>query len=108
MLKAFTTLSGANWRQNSGVSSPWNCSVSSPHSATMARTVSALAFTNTPTLATNGGSAWMICAAAAGAMLRLLPAKNMKPSASAPASTAASASGSRVMPQILTLVRMAT
>src|ERR1051325_7741584 len=64
-------------------------------------TNSLVAITKTPTVEMKGGSSRMMAAANAGVSLRLLWSKNMKPSASAPASTAATASGRFVIPQIL-------
>src|SRR5262245_57538968 len=57
-----------------------------------------------PTVATNGGSARTIGATLSGVTKRGVFSTKMKPSASAPASTAVSASSRFVMPQILTRV----
>src|ERR1700693_4945830 len=60
-----------------------------------------------PTGVTKGGSHEMIAAAAAGSMKRGVPSTKMKPSASAPASTATRASATLVIPQTFTLVNSA-
>src|SRR5207253_1461185 len=57
-----------------------------------------------PTAVTNGGNARTIGATCSGVMKRGVFSTKMKPSASAPASTAVSASSRLVMPQILTRV----
>src|SRR5437870_6587157 len=57
-----------------------------------------------PTGVTNGGNARTIGATCAGVTKRGVFSTKMKPSASAPASTAVSASSRLVMPQILTRV----
>ena len=57
-----------------------------------------------PTGVTKGGSHEMIAAAAAGSMKRGVPSTKMKPSASAPASTASRASATLVIPQTFTLI----
>src|SRR5262244_1527765 len=58
---------------------------------------------NTPTGVTNGGSQRTIDATCSGVTKRGVFSTKMKPSASAPASTAVRASSRVVMPQILTL-----
>src|SRR5262249_51719784 len=71
----------------------------------IARMCSAGASTNTPTRRTNGGSDAAIARALIGSIARGLLGKNTKPTASAPAATAALASSTDVMPQILTATR---
>src|SRR3989338_8702340 len=68
--------------------------------------VRASVLTNRPTGTTNGGSALMISRACAGVTARGLPAWNTSPTACAPSRAAASASPTRVMPQIFTRVVM--
>jgi hypothetical protein len=60
--------------------------------------------TKTPTAVTNGGNFAAIVRARCGSMKRGLFGQNTKPIAPAPAATAASASSSRVMPQIFTIM----
>ena len=61
--------------------------------------------TKSPTVVTNGGSADAILCASPATTTRGEPGHSTKPIASAPARTAASASSTLVMPQILTRVR---
>src|SRR5262249_37526666 len=63
-------------------------------------------FTNSPTGVTNGNSRAAIARARYGSMNRGLFGQKTKPIALAPASTAASASSRRVMPQIFTNIRL--
>jgi len=87
----------------SGPSSPWSWTPSRPTSWTMPRTRSTVASTKTPRDATLGCTWRAISRALDGVTRRGLGA-NTNPSALAPARTAARASPSRVMPQILTNV----
>ncbi len=95
----------ANCLQNTAVSSPWNCSIASGACCSTDTISPALESTKSPTGITNGGSRSMIAAAVSGVTYRELGRQNTNPTASAPASAAASASSTRVIPQILIRVR---
>src|SRR5579859_1133933 len=89
-----------------GVSWPWSWTAVRPASSTICQTRSKSSSTKTPTFSTAAGSRAMMARASAGAMRRGLSAKT-KPSASAPAVTATSASSRFVVPQIFTHVIVA-
>ncbi len=80
--------------------------MSSGTAASVLRTSSGSGSTNSPTIVTKGGIAAAIAAAFAASTARAVPDQNTKPIASAPARAAASPSSTRVMPQILTRVRI--
>src|SRR5687767_7285563 len=84
--------------------SPCSCTALNPTRAATPLTRRALWSTNTPTVATNGGSAATIARAASGSTYRGLFGQKTNPKAPAPSAIAASASSLRVMPQILTSI----
>ena len=66
---AFITFTARrNCRTKSGVSSPWNCSVSIPDRTSTSATVRVSASTKSPTRAMNGGSSRTISPARSGEM----------------------------------------
>src|SRR5262245_26694101 len=88
--------------RSSGFSSPWNCRAARPHASWTALMWPAGWSQKMPTVVMNGGSARTIGATFSGVMKRGVFSTKMNPSASAPASTAMSASSRLVMPQIFT------
>src|SRR5262245_60653269 len=90
--------------RSSGFSSPWNCRVARPHASWTALMWPAGWSQKMPTVVMNGGSARTIGATFSGVIKRGVFSTKMNPSASAPASTAMSASSRLVMPQIFTRV----
>src|SRR3990167_8967968 len=91
----------------SGGSSPWNWSARSPDASAPALTWPVGWSQKTPTGVTKGGSRRTIAATCSGVTKRGVPSTKMKPRASAPASTAVSASPRFVIPQIFTRVMRA-
>jgi hypothetical protein len=89
--------------QRSGDSAPWNCTAVRLSRATASLTTCSGASTNTPTRATNGGTAAQIASASASVTCRS-ESLRITPSASAPARTAAAASTGVVIPHTLTRV----
>src|SRR5207253_4128575 len=92
----------SNCRQNSGLSAPCSWSASSAQRSAIRRMVSASSSANTPTRATKGGTACAITRAISGGTYRRPGRQKLSPIAAAPASTAARASSSRLIPQIFT------
>jgi hypothetical protein len=93
-----------NSSTNSGVSDPCSWTPSSPARSTTSPMRPTEAFTKTPMRFTAGWR-WLVIAAASLAETRLRLRAKMKPTALAPALTAARASPSRVIPQIFMKVR---
>src|SRR5579875_1152507 len=87
--------------QKTGPSSPWNWSIVSPTSSATRTTWSSVGLTNTPTIWTWRRWTAAISTASPSRQRRRDPGHWMRPSAHAPAATAASASSRRVMPQNL-------
>src|ERR1700730_15307781 len=92
----------SNCRQNSGLSAPCSCSASRPQRSAILRIVAGSSSAKTPTRATHGGRARAITRAVSACPYRRPGRQKLSPIASVPASTAASASSSRLIPQILT------
>src|SRR5579864_4720177 len=83
---------------------PYACTAVSFAASTISQTSSTSCSTKTPTFSTSSGNAFTIGPAVSTYILRGLFAWNTNPTASAPASTATSASSRFVIPQILTQV----
>ncbi len=94
--------------QYAGPSSPCSCTIVSPSASTCPVTSSSGALTNTPQTSALRFSVRAISSAWSSSQARGDPGQRMRPTAQAPASTASSASGRPVMPQILMRVGSGT
>ena len=103
-LITFVPVRRATSMQNVGPSSPWSWTRVSSARSTAAAISSSVWLTKTPATSQRRFIAWPISWAASGSTRRALSEEWLSPIAQAPAETAASASSSRVIPQIFTFI----